>query len=47
MLGNVEGYLAQGATGVKIKVGKPDLAEDLARAKAVRALLGPERDIRV
>ena len=43
LLDSVRGYLAQGFDAVKIKVGKPDLSEDVARAEAVRALLGPER----
>ncbi|MCR9088850.1 MAG: mandelate racemase/muconate lactonizing enzyme family protein [Rhodobacteraceae bacterium] len=38
-----EGYLARGFNGVKIKVGLPDLAEDLSRARAVREVLGPDR----
>ncbi|WP_323764398.1 mandelate racemase/muconate lactonizing enzyme family protein [Marinovum sp.] len=42
LLASVQGYLDQGFNGVKIKVGKPDLAEDLARAGAVRALIGPD-----
>ena len=43
LLDNVRGYLDDGYNGVKIKVGKADLAEDIARAEAVRKLLGPER----
>ena len=42
MLDNISGYLAQGANGVKIKVGKEDLDEDLDRAAAVRDLIGPD-----
>ncbi|MGY3439816.1 MULTISPECIES: mandelate racemase/muconate lactonizing enzyme family protein [unclassified Marinovum] len=42
LLASVQGYLDQGFDGVKIKVGKPDLAEDLARARAVRDLIGPD-----
>jgi len=38
---SVRGHLAQGYRAVKIKVGKPDIAEDVRRIKAVRALLGP------
>lgn len=47
LLASVEGYLARGFDGVKIKVGRPDLADDLARARAVRELLGPERNFMV
>lgn len=42
LLDNVRGYLARGFDGVKIKVGRPDLAEDVARVAAVRELIGPE-----
>jgi L-alanine-DL-glutamate epimerase-like enolase superfamily enzyme len=47
LLDNVRGYLAQGALGVKIKVGRPALAEDVERVAAVRALLGPGRALMV
>ena len=36
-------WLHVGYLGVKIKVGKPDLAEDLERLAAVRRLVGPSR----
>ena len=42
LLDNISGYLAQGANGVKIKVGKEDLDEYLDRAAAVRDLIGPD-----
>jgi L-alanine-DL-glutamate epimerase-like enolase superfamily enzyme len=42
LLANIAGYLADGANGVKIKVGKEDLDEDLDRAAAVRELIGPD-----
>jgi len=42
LLDSVRGYLARGVNGVKIKVGRPELAEDLARVKAVRELIGPD-----
>lgn len=42
LLSNVEGYLASGVEAVKIKVGKPDLNEDLERANAVRDLIGKD-----
>ena len=41
LLRNIEGYLKQGFNGVKIKIGQPTLAEDVARIKAVRELIGP------
>ena len=42
LLDNISGYLANGANGVKIKVGKENLEEDLERAAAVRELIGPD-----
>ena len=47
LLASIEGYLERGFDGVKIKVGRPDLADDLARARAVRDLLGPGRNFMV
>ena len=41
LLESIRGYLARGFNGVKIKVGKPDLKEDLERVRAVRELVGP------
>ena len=38
-----QGYLDAGFNGVKIKVGQPELADDLARAAAIREMLGPDR----
>ena len=43
LLENVRGYIAEGYQAVKIKVGQRDMADDFARAEAVRALLGPSR----
>ena len=40
LLNNVRGYLERGFNGVKIKVGRKDLAEDVARVRAVRELMG-------
>ncbi|MBB4080530.1 L-alanine-DL-glutamate epimerase-like enolase superfamily enzyme [Lewinella aquimaris] len=42
LLGNICGYLARGFTAVKIKVGRPDRAEDVERVRAVRELIGPD-----
>lgn len=36
-------WVAAGCSGVKIKVGRPDLAEDVARVAAVREAIGPDR----
>lgn len=43
LLRDVQGFMDEGYRAVKIKVGQPTLAEDVARARAVRDLLGPER----
>lgn len=42
LLDSVRGYLAAGFNGVKIKIGQPDLADDVARIKAIRDLIGPD-----
>ncbi len=47
LLDSVRGYLARGALGVKIKVGRPSLADDVARVAAVRALIGDGRQLMV
>ncbi|MBN9060395.1 MAG: mandelate racemase/muconate lactonizing enzyme family protein, partial [Rhizobiales bacterium] len=44
---SVAGYLAQGYRAIKIKVGKPDLAEDVARLRAIRELIGPSAKLMV
>lgn len=41
LLSSVESYLDRGFNGVKIKVGQPELADDIARVAAVRDLIGP------
>lgn len=43
LLAQTRGYLDRGFNAVKIKVGQPRLADDLARAAAVRDLIGPDR----
>ena len=42
LLSHVQGYLDAGLNGVKIKIGQPDLADDIARIKAVRQQIGPQ-----
>ena len=42
LLGSIQTYLDQGFNAVKIKVGQPTLAEDIARVAAVRDLIGPD-----
>ena len=42
LIRQTEGYLARGFDGVKIKIGQPDLAEDVARIAAIREVIGPD-----
>lgn len=42
LLESIRGYLARGHNGVKIKIGQPTLAEDVARIAAVREMIGPD-----
>ena len=42
LLNNIQGYLNKGFKAVKIKVGKEDYKEDVARVAAVRELIGPD-----
>ncbi|MBD1390015.1 mandelate racemase/muconate lactonizing enzyme family protein [Neiella sp. HB171785] len=47
LLDNIQGYLNNGFKAVKIKVGKADYREDVARVKAVRELIGPDLEFMV
>lgn len=47
LLANVQGFIDEGYTAVKIKVGQPNMEDDFRRAEAVRALLGTDRDFMV
>jgi L-alanine-DL-glutamate epimerase-like enolase superfamily enzyme len=40
-------WVADGCAGVKIKVGRPDLAEDVERVAAVREVIGPHRQLMI
>ena len=42
LLKQMQGYLDQGFTAIKMKVGQPRLKDDIERIKAVRELVGPE-----
>lgn len=42
LLANIQSYLDRGFNAVKIKVGKADYQEDVARVKAVRELIGKD-----
>jgi L-alanine-DL-glutamate epimerase-like enolase superfamily enzyme len=45
LLAQVDRWIAAGLTAVKIKVGKPDIFEDLDRVAAVRQRIGPDRQL--
>lgn len=47
LLAQVQRWVDSGASAVKIKVGRPDLAEDVDRVAAVREILGPRRRLMV
>jgi L-alanine-DL-glutamate epimerase-like enolase superfamily enzyme len=43
----VQRWIDRGISAVKIKVGRPDLAEDVARVRRIRELLGPDRQLMI
>ena len=47
LLRGVDANLAKGFNGIKIKLGRPTLEEDLTRVAAVRARIGPDRMLAV
>ena len=47
LVAQVERWVAIGFDAVKIKVGKPDLGEDVDRVAAVRDVLGPDRALMI
>ncbi|WP_207454000.1 mandelate racemase/muconate lactonizing enzyme family protein [Desertivibrio insolitus] len=47
LVAQAERWVAAGHRAVKMKVGKPDLAEDLDRVRAVKEVLGPDREVMV
>ncbi len=47
LLGQVEGFIARGYPGVKVKVGRRDPRDDEARIAAVRRLIGDRVDLMV
>ncbi len=42
LLDSIRGYLARGFDAVKIKIGQPDLAQDVERIAAIREMIGPD-----
>ena len=47
LIRQTEGFLSRGFDGVKIKVGQPELADDVRRVRAIRDVLGPDRNLMV
>lgn len=47
LVAQVRRWIDAGFDAVKVKVGKPDIAEDLDRMRAVREALGPDRDLMI
>ncbi|MBP1134932.1 L-alanine-DL-glutamate epimerase-like enolase superfamily enzyme [Arthrobacter sp. PvP023] len=47
LVAQVERWVAAGHNAVKIKVGKPDIREDMERVAAVRKVLGPHRKLMI
>lgn len=47
LLNNIQGYLDRGFKSVKIKVGQADYRDDVDRIKAVRELIGNNRDFMI
>ena len=47
LVAQVERFVAAGYQAVKVKVGRPDLAEDVERVAAVRSALGPGRRLMI
>jgi L-alanine-DL-glutamate epimerase-like enolase superfamily enzyme len=47
LVAQTEGFLARGLNGVKIKVGQPNLVDDLERTQTIRNVIGPDRALMV
>lgn len=45
LMDQTEGYLSQGYSTFKMKIGRPNPEEDIARVGAMRALIGPARTL--
>ena len=45
LLAQVETHVAEGYSAFKLKIGRSDLAEDITRCRAVRALIGSNRQL--
>jgi len=47
LVAQVQRWMGAGHRAVKVKIGKPDPREDLERMRAVREVLGPDRELMV
>ncbi len=47
LVAEAHGFLDQGFRAMKVRVGKPEIADDVARVAAVRAAVGPDIDLMV
>ncbi|MGA7205415.1 MAG: mandelate racemase/muconate lactonizing enzyme family protein [Specibacter sp.] len=47
LVAQAERWVAAGHSAVKIKVGKPEIAEDVERVAAVRSVIGPDRALMI
>ncbi|MRG61193.1 mandelate racemase/muconate lactonizing enzyme family protein [Agromyces sp. CFH 90414] len=47
LVAQAERWVAAGFEAVKVKVGLPDLADDVERVRAVREVIGPERELMI
>ena len=47
LVAQTERFVAAGHFAVKMKVGRPDLAEDVERVRVVREVLGPDRPLMI
>lgn len=47
LIRNIDGYLDKGFKAVKIKVGRPDMEDDINRVAAIRKHIGPDIDFMV
>ncbi|MCS5716269.1 mandelate racemase/muconate lactonizing enzyme family protein [Herbiconiux sp. CPCC 205716] len=47
LVAQAERWVASGFDAVKVKVGSPELADDVARVRAVREVIGPDRRLMI
>ena len=47
LIGEAKSFLAEGFRAIKMRIGKPQIEEDVDRVRAVRQAIGPEADLMV